>query len=280
VAGEQYLSLPVYRSKGPKSLLAPLVNSYAMTCGAQSITLSKSTRVVRFSTTCIASEISSVPMSLALSIQSAPARQTATKVPVQYGISRAQLGPNILRSFGDDSCLWRTFTVFRALRLTEKSDWHKSRVFVNIRMKLTDELEACSTCDARLGGGKRIILDNLEVDWAKTFLSCTRCNHTRKSARLPHLILVATQTPQGPVWHLFCSNGIALFAWGLTLETELRPAVQMLSWESDVAVLQLSLGDLIRLLLKSDAANKLDYPDRQNTNDSRHVPNWRLECSE
>jgi hypothetical protein len=98
-----------------------------------------------------------------------------TKLPVQYRIYRAQLGHNILRSFGVDSCLWRTSKVVTALRLTEKRDWPESRAFVNIRMKLSVELEACSTCDTSLGYAKIIILYYLKVDSAKTSLSCTKC---------------------------------------------------------------------------------------------------------
>jgi hypothetical protein len=192
-----------------------------MTCGVQSITLSKSTRVVRFSTTCIASEIISVPMSLTFVYSICSISTDGTKFPVQYGISRAQLGHNILRSFGVDSCLWRTSKVVTALRLTEKSDWPETRAFVNIRMKLAVELEACSTCDTSLGYAKIIILYYLKVDSAKTFLSCTKCNHTGKSASLPHLILVATQTPQGPDWHLFRSNIRSATSWAMTREIKL-----------------------------------------------------------
>jgi hypothetical protein len=273
VAGEQYLSLPVLREQAPKivartfsdiiciDLWRPIDHTLQKHEGSSLLD-----NLYRFRDKQCSDELDIVYSICSISTD-------ATKVPVQYGISRAQLGRNILRSFGDDLCLWRTSRVVSALRLTEKSDWPKSRAFVNIRMKLSVELEACSTCDTELGEAKTTILDELEDDSAKTFLSCTKCNHT-KSARLPHLILAATQTPQGLDWHLFRSNGKGSISWAMTREIELCLTVQMLSWESDVAVLQLSLRDLIRLLHDFDAANQLGYVDRQSTNDGSHA----LEC--
>jgi hypothetical protein len=48
----------------------------------------------------------------------------------------------------------------------------------------------------------------------------------------------------------------------------------MRSWESDVAVLQLSLRDLIDLLNDYDVVNGFDYADMQSTDDSSHA----LDC--
>ncbi|KAH7080107.1 heterokaryon incompatibility protein-domain-containing protein [Paraphoma chrysanthemicola] len=179
--------------------------------------------------------------------------------PIRYGISLAELARSILHSFSDDLCFWRALTTLRCLRMVETDDYSEARIFFNIQMKLANDLEKCIVCNANVDWAKKRILNELKLNSADVFLSCSKCHHEGGIGNSFHLLMIVAQGRDEPRKHLFRQDVP-------TNKQEPQEIVgvefkfKVIEGEENISLLQMPLGSLSKLQVGPFDGPDLKYP--------------------